>query len=434
MQVLLFSSLLCTLAPEGPAEEAVRFLTRCRQGQFEQATGAFDGTIASKLSAEKLKEAWDGIVKACGPLRPVAFGPPRVDERKQVSVVKVRCEFALQALDAQIGVRDGKIIGFTMQPPGPAGPLKPAPYVDAAKFSEREVTVGAEGWPLKGTLTLPKDRAAAPLIVLVHGSGPHDRDESIGPNAPFRDIAQGLATRGVAVLRYDKRTFAHGKKLAADKEHPVTIDSEVIDDALAAVKAARNWPEVDARRVYVLGHSLGGTAAPAIAIRDGHLAGIILMAAAARPPDKMAIDQFTYLRDHDPVQAEAAREYLRTLHPKFERIRNGEARDDEVVFHAPAAYWKSWFALAPAKIAAQLKDLPILILQGKRDYQITEADLDLFKKALAGRDEVTVHLYANFNHIFFPAGPRGTDLDYFDEGHVDAGVVEDIAAWVAKRK
>jgi dienelactone hydrolase len=97
------------------------------------------------------------------------------------------------------------------------------------------------------------------------------------------------------------RTFAHGKKLAADKEHPVTIDSEVIDDALAAVKAARNWPEVDAGRVYVLGHSLGGTAAPAIAIRDGRLAGIILMAAAARPPDKMAIDQFTYMRDHDPV-------------------------------------------------------------------------------------------------------------------------------------
>jgi hypothetical protein len=120
--------------------------------------------------------------------------------------------------------------------------------------------------------------------------------------------------------------------------------------------------------------------------------------------------------------------------PQFERISNGEARDDEVVFHAPAAYWKSWFTLEPAKMAAQLKDLAILILQGKRDYQITEADLDLFKKALAGRDEVTVHLYANLNHIFFPAGPRGTDLDYFGEGHVDAGVVEDIAAWVAKRK
>jgi dienelactone hydrolase len=120
---------------------------------------------------------------------------------------------------------------------------------------------------------MPIGAGPFPAIVLVHGSGPNDRDETIGPNKPFRDLALGLASRGIAVLRYDKRTKAYPAKLAASKD--LTVKEEVIDDALEGVKTARSQPKIDPARVFVLGHSLGGMLIPRVAAGDASLAGVI---------------------------------------------------------------------------------------------------------------------------------------------------------------
>src|SRR5690606_33004513 len=138
-------------------------------------------------------------------------------------------------------------------------------YADPARFSEREATVGSGTWALPGTLTLPKKEGKFPAVILVHGSGPNDRDETLGPNKPFRDLAHGLATRGIAVLRYDKRTLVHPKALASEVGAALTLREETIDDALAAAALLRTIPEVDASKIFVVGHSLGGTAIPRIA-------------------------------------------------------------------------------------------------------------------------------------------------------------------------
>src|SRR5690606_29657538 len=122
--------------------------------------------------------------------------------------------------------------------------------------------------------------APAPATGRALGSGPHDRDETVGPNKPFLDIARGLAAQGVAVLRYDKRTKARPQDYA---DGSVTIDSETTDDAVFAVAALREAPGIDPARVYVLGHSQGAMMAPRIAARSGHVAGLVLLAAPARP-------------------------------------------------------------------------------------------------------------------------------------------------------
>ena len=152
----------------------------------------------------------------------------------------------------------------------------------------------------------PKGVASAPLLILVHGSGPNDRDETLGPNTPFRDLAHGLATRGIAVLRYDKRTFAQKEKLLKQGlEKTITIKEEVLDDVMATLDKARSLPGIDSNRIFVLGHSGGGSLAPLIAQRDGRLAGIILLAASSRPLEEGLLEQLRYVKGVDPDQAEA---------------------------------------------------------------------------------------------------------------------------------
>ncbi len=130
---------------------------------------------------------------------------------------------------------------------------------------------------------------------MVHGSGASDRDETVGANKPFRDLAYGLAERGIAVIRYDKRTKVYGADSApAGKE--ITFDEESVDDALSAIKLARSIPTINPERIYILGHSLGGTLAPRIVQRSDKVpAGIILLAGAARPLEDLFISQVKFL-------------------------------------------------------------------------------------------------------------------------------------------
>lgn len=138
---------------------------------------------------------------------------------------------------------------------------------------------------LPARLTMPsassvKDRV--PVVILVHGSGPSNMDEAIGPNAPFRDLAEGLSRRGVAVLRYDKRTFVCPQFFENAKEG-YTYDDETVDDAISAVRLVKDSlakeKTIDPSRIYIVGHSMGGMLAPRIAERSGEVAGLVLLAA-----------------------------------------------------------------------------------------------------------------------------------------------------------
>ncbi|CAN5818315.1 hypothetical protein BH24ACI5_BH24ACI5_24340 [soil metagenome] len=138
-----------------------------------------------------------------------------------------------------------------------------APKRKALDAKESEVTVGTGQWALPATLTMPVGPGPVPAVVLVHGSGPGDRDATVGQIKQFKDLALGLASRVIAVLRYDKRTRVHANLM---RELPgLTVKDETIDDAIAAVQVLRSTPGVDPNRIVVLGHSLGGMLVPRIA-------------------------------------------------------------------------------------------------------------------------------------------------------------------------
>jgi pimeloyl-ACP methyl ester carboxylesterase len=277
-------------------------------------------------------------------------------------------------------------------------------------------------------LTVPAGREGrGPLIVLVHGSGPNDRDETIGPNKPFRDIARGLAASGIATLRYDKRTFAFR---GMGDARTFTVNEEVIDDAVAAVHFARTLPEVDSTRVFLLGHSLGGTLAPLIAER-APLAGLILLAPGARPLDEAILDQVgTRLRLTGQPEATVTRQ-VEELRAAFARVRSGAAADSEMVFGAPARYWRDLQARRPLDVLQRLT-IPVLVLQGGNDYQVTKADYDLVLAALAARPEASrqTHWFPELNHLFMPVAAPSTGTEYGRAGTVDARVIAAIATWI----
>lgn len=293
--------------------------------------------------------------------------------------------------------------------------------------TQREVTVGADGWPLPGLLTLPDGDGPFPAVVLVHGSGPHDADETIFGNKPFRDLAHGLAAHGIGSLRYVKRSKEHGARLA--REHAeITVEAEAIADAAAAVRWLRAQPQVDAGRIFVLGHSLGAMLAPRIGRSAPETAGLILLAANARPLENLVVEQVRYLApsqgitDAQIAEFEAQRDRVKAL------VR-GEAVDGPLLLNVPASYWRDLSAYDPIAAAKSL-DRPMLVLQGERDYQVTMADFALWKQALGDRPNVTLKSYPALNHLFVAGEGPSLPIEYLKPGHVDTQVIADIAQWI----
>lgn len=299
---------------------------------------------------------------------------------------------------------------------------------DTDPFTEMECTVGTGEWILPATLTTPRGEGPFPAIVLVHGSGPNDRDETVGPNKPFKDLAWGLATRGVAVLRYEKRTRQYGAKIVENLEN-FTVKEEVIDDALAAVDLLRRTEGIDNKKIFVLGHSLGGTLAPRIASHDEEIAGIILLAGTPRYLLDLWLEQSIYLASLDNEIDNAEAEYIEMIEEAIEEVNDPGVDNSEIILGASKTYWLDLKAYDPIETAKNLT-IPMLILQGGRDYNVTLEDFNGWKDGLDGRDNVTFKLYENLNHLFiFGSGVPSPD-EYWIAGNVAQIVIEDIAEWV----
>jgi uncharacterized protein len=292
-------------------------------------------------------------------------------------------------------------------------------------FAERQITFSSGGVEIPGTVCLPAKRPGkVPMIVMVEGSAPQDRDGKTGANYPFRDLAHDLAGAGVATLRYDKRTYAFPPP--ADPAQ-VALDWEVTNNALAALEFAATVPE--AKSVFLLGHGLGGTMTPYIAARYPGTRGIVLMAAASSPIDLTLAEQKRLLLTQQGKSDQQIEEELTSQNQILADIRAGKIPATRMINGAPASYWLDWMKRDPAGELKKL-DLPVLILQGGRDSQVYQADYDRFQRALQGKDAEFVWL-PNLNHLFMPA-QREPSFDYAKPSRLDSQVAGIIASWVKK--
>jgi len=283
---------------------ARQFLQSLVDEDFDSAVAMFDDAMLAALPREVAEETWATLISQVGEYQG-ELGVS-VQEMQGLQVITIITQFEALALDAIIAINaDGTIGGLNFvpnyNPPQPEGDetVSELPdYVNTDSFIEMEVVVGAGGeWELPGTLTIPVGDGPFPAIVIVHGSGPADRNLTTGPNAPYRDLAHGLASNGIAVLRYDKRTFVYGEQMLEITN--VTVEHETIDDALLAVALLRNTDGIDDGNVYVLGHSLGGYVLPRIGVSDTEIAGLIVAAGSNRQLADMMLEQTEYLINLD---------------------------------------------------------------------------------------------------------------------------------------
>lgn len=304
-------------------------------------------------------------------------------------------------------------------------------YANLDSFDEREITLGSGEFAVNGLLSLPKADGPHPAVVLLAGGGPFDREGTVGPNRIYRDIAWGLASRGIAVLRFDKVTFAHAEKVAATPEF--TQYDEYVPHALAAIDLLGGTQDVDARRIFLVGHSMGGKLAPRIAAEAPALAGMVLLAADTQPLQWSLVRVLRHL-------AEVAPETLATLPPLEKAIEQAKLVDSEELsldtpaadlpFGMSAAYWLDMRAYDPVAVAAAVGK-PMFIVNGERDYQVTVGDdLAGWRAGLADRPNVTIRTYPADDHLFFPGESASLPSDYLEAQHVDGAAVADIADWV----
>jgi fermentation-respiration switch protein FrsA (DUF1100 family) len=414
--------------------KVAEFFAALAKEDYEGASKDFDDAVRKALPTEKVKDLWlTTLPKQAGELK--KRGEPRIEKVGKYDVVVVPCTFEKMPLDARFSFNaEDKISGLGFVPAA-STEYKPPDYVKREAFRELDLKLNAGGeWELPGTISIPNGPGPFPAVILIHGSGPNDRDETILSNKPFRDLAWGLSSRGIAVYRFDKRTRVHGAKLKGEK-FP-TVKEEVTDDALAAVALIRKTKAIDPKRVFVLGHSLGALLAPRIGKADSGIAGLVIMAGNARPLEDVVLEQFTYLYSLDGGPTEEQKKELEEIKKKCARVKepalNESTPGEELPLGTPGVYWLSLRDYHPEQLAATLA-MPLLIQQGERDYQVTMADFKLWERSLKGRPNATLKSYPKLNHLFVEGEGKSKPDEYLKAGHVAREVIDDIAEWINKR-
>ena len=306
-------------------------------------------------------------------------------------------------------------------------------------MTEEKIVICADpAYPLNGMLTLPDDLSEkVPAVVFVHGSGSSNMDEKIYKITPFRDLAHGLASRGIASVRYDKRSYVHPLKLLRAAKGRLTVKEETIDDAIAAAELLRGDARIDPDRVFIVGHSMGGMLAPRIDADGGNFRGLVIMAGTPRKLEEVVLDQLAATEKTVPS---LLRGIFKKQAAKYEKLFDGlyaltdeEAMKKQFGGGMTLYYFKEMGQHQTAE-ALQACQKPMLIMQGEGDVQVSaERDFALYKKLLSDREDVQFRLYEGLSHAFVPAIYGTIDKaakEFKVEQHIGDAVLDDIADFI----
>jgi len=425
--------------PEAVSDRAAEIAQMLRESKFSEVIAQGDAAFQAALPEYQLQQAWCQAALTLGEYRQIAATSITSQGSDTQAVVTLGYEKG--GLDLTLGFNEEMLLtGLWVKPAHvQVDGATPAPL--PAGIQEEEVTFAADpALPLSGTLTLPQEQEKPlPAVVLVHGSGQSDRNEAIGPNKPFRDIAHALAAQGIAVLRYDKRYYTYPEEGTALGSE-LALREEVLDDVAAAVQLLRGDERIAPTQVFVLGHSMGGMLLPAILAEDPDLAGGISMAGSLRPLWEISYDQNQELAETiapqlSKQQAAVLEQQMQQVESDITVLRSLSASmlgNSETLLGISVGYWRSVEEYRGDRWIDKVTQ-PLLVLQGEEDFQVfPDIDYPLWQQALEGRDNVRCVLYPGLNHLMMPGSGRRDTGDYQFPSTVDTQVTADIADFVWK--
>ncbi|MFD0713826.1 alpha/beta fold hydrolase [Paenibacillus sp. GCM10027626] len=425
-----------TVSSEDVATAGAHFVYLLQHGKLAEARAMMNSALQQQMPEALLGQYWAGNTAAFGlPAALQSLTAENNNVHRNAKLGYVTEQSAPFGMIVRFDA-DGKIDDLFM-PLVPDGAYQAPGYDKPELYKEEEIVIGEGALSLPATLTLPKNESSKPYpaVVLVHGSGPNDRDEAIGAYKTFRDIAVGLAGQNIAVLRYEKVTREHSLKTAMNPGF--TVMEETVNDAVAAVQALAKDKRIDAKRIYVLGHSQGGMLVPRIIDNDknGAVAGAVIMAGPSGPFEDILIEQ-----NEDALaaakQAGAAtpemEQQVAALKQQIALLKDPQYSLTNLppgFAMANPAWWFDFRNYYGGEIAKS-QTVPLFILQGDNDFQVKADQLNGWKKALSARQDVQYKLYPKLNHGFVTYDQPSTGQEYALPGNVPAEVIGDIAAWL----
>ena len=302
-----------------------------------------------------------------------------------------------------------------------------------ASFTAEEVTVRAGGHTLAGTLLIPRSgRAPYPAALTITGSGQQTRDSAIPiagleEYAPFRQIAESLATRGIAVLRVDDRGVG-GSTGAATLEDATS--SSFADDVRAQLRFLRARNDIDGARIALIGHSEGALIAPMVGASDSTVAALVLIAGTATRGDSVLREQLEDVLARDTARSEEEKSQARVQQREtLQRIVSGET----VPGISGATWLREFIAYDPLPTISKVRQ-PVLIVQGEHDRQVLPHHARAIAAALeaAGNQRTELRIFPGLNHLLLPS-ETGAVSEYgtLREHALDQALLGTIANWLA---
>lgn len=405
------------------AEMATQYLTLRK---YDDVIAMFNEKMKEELSADKLKEAWLGVAGDIGKFEEILKMDAEAESIASPSVT-VSCKFTEKIVDIRyVFDSETKISGLWFN--YGKGEITGR---ETETFKELAFEMGFKEPLRRGFLTMPKRKENPPVVILVHGSGASDMNESVGAVKPFEDIADGLAAHGIATIRYDKRYYSDTASFMADAA-TLTIYDETLGDVYEAISFAKTQEGIDTSKIFVLGHSLGGMLTPKIAAENPELAGVISMAGSLRKIEDLMLDQLTEALETAELSDEEKKQQLEYSKGEYAKIKAITSAEGDTIFGYPASYWHSMNEIDGVALAKSMT-MPILVLQGKKDFQVSyDKDFALWKDTLKDKKNASFIEYSELNHMMMKTIGKRDATEYDEPNNVSQAVIDDIAEFINK--
>ena len=395
--------------------------------KYVRLSKCFNDEMKRAVSVSDLEKIWESLEQSGGEFQQIDNIEKKKRETGTFQSALLRFENLSMRLELSTDL-DDKVSGLMIKQLG----YSPPDYARNLGTGKKYINFISDDYELSGELIIPLECNNCPVVILVHGSGPNDKDETIGPNRIFYDLAMGLAKKGVATFRYDKRSNLY----------PETVDGqfdlydETINDAISALNVIQDDTSLFFGKHFMLGHSLGAYAMPLIVDSIGEkLNGSILFSANARRLEDLIEYQMDYLTKYDREISGEEDEIIQKNTRNAEKIRTGnftlETPATELLAYWPGAFWKGIATYDQVDVLSKNTKNKFLILQGEKDYQITMKDFSLWHEKVGAQKNVTLKSYPGLTHLFTPStlekpGPG----DYFVPKNVSFEVITDIVNWI----
>lgn len=405
-------------------QKSLVFLNDLDGGNIEQAVSHFQMGFDLKILKTQIFETWNYLTNTYGEF--VSFSSLRFRKEFPEKAVygKLVLERRILGLRLGYGASD-KLVDFQILTDLSLLPDKqvlPRPYVDHSKFKIRTLQMGSRQYPLRANLYLPFTRSqASPVLVFTHDFGPQGMFQRIGVNTVFKDLAEGLASAGYAVLLYPKRTFVYPE----ERKKTITPSWEILEDLYSSLYHLKNQVDLQGSPIFHVGYGFSTYFVPFL-IQKSLFDGYILLNPSLRSPLRLLFEDKEYRALFNGTSTQV----LEGLSQKIEEFSLSNLKDDEYLFDYPVSYFRKLRRYIPDQLVQTYR--PILAVFALSDHSYHSEDRFEVERILNGAKFNTL-LFPGLNGALQKSHHKNPQLDYFTPGIVEPELIFKLVEWLKEQ-